>query len=1352
MKQFSNFPSCHCHVQSLDSASTPEAFIKRELELGTGAITVTDHGTLVACRKVYDLGRKAGLTPILGLEGYLRDDNCAILAAAGYRKNNNGAFIGAPKYMHFTVHFLDQKAYECGVRLLSAADARLDEVLARLEPEDRKHGQERKPLFTWDNLAELGGHNVTLGSGCLIGLVQRHILDNNDLATATRYYEKARSLVRPGNFFVEVFPHDCSQNWVEGVFLDVKGDDGKEYSYRWYSGKTVKTDHPKNSETRVDALAKAFATKSNEHTRLLAVKNYRKWDDLPPGVLVNVRQIAEYVPNECRPWAPDGDLQAGCNRVAIALARRYGDRCQVADDSHYSTFHEQIVQDVRLAQGGGSWKFFGSYHRKSSQEAYDYFQAKLGTTEKEFEGWVANSQEWATKFKDFKFVTAPSLPTKFYEEKYPAYAWSLTTKPEDHSLRYTLELIRKHGRMDWTNKAYCDRLAAEIKILHHNGLDLLPYFFIDEEVCSFFEAQGKITGPGRGSAAGLLLAYVLGITHVDPIRFDLSLERFITEDRIRSGKMPDIDQDLPRRDRDLLLDPETGWLKQRFGDHCAQVSIDTTLKLRSAVKDVARALSPNREVPFAIEGLTKQFEMPPMGVSDLDFVLGYDTDEGHVPGSIERDRALIEYVAKYPAQWEIVQKCLGLSRQRGRHPCAYVVANCPISDFIPLTTVGGVRVTSYTAGSVEAVGGLKMDFLGLGALDDIGDAIQLIQARHGHTVALGQYAVVQHSDASVGWSGPGVADRRFSLVLDGKQAPSQYLVPLGGKLHYIWDLPEDQAVFADVALGKTETVFQFNTPGAVQWLGEFAHRKANGNYAVDSLASMATFTALDRPGPLGMMVGDPEHEGDQHNMLVEYARRARGAKPSVDILPIFNDLLPETYGIMVFQENLQRVYQQLTGCSGPEAEEFRSDVAKKQKAKIEKAYLPFIEKAGDRIGKANAEAAWQFFITWAEYGFGKAHAICYAVIGYACAWLKHHYPLEWWTAVLANADKTEVNDKFWRHCGHMIDLPDVKLSGPNFEIQGERIRAPLSLLHGVGEVAHTQLLKYAPYADIHDFCNKIHRHQQETGTYVQKLMAVNETVPNPDTSNKRKKTLKHKVDKEVTVFQAGHNALNRQVVRTLIVSGAMDGLFETTRVVNDTEVSKLVSDYLEEYEAAFAKVTGRRAQPVAAAYLNISPLRRYQRRKGILPAYGEDLGPIVSRLGLSYLANGTMKWRGYGDRVSELAIVNAAQVERLDAATIQDGQQLRVASFAYIQEAEIFSFNKGGKRKEACKITLDIEGQRFRYVKWSGQDGSIQAPFNLPLAGAVVTVVLSRWSTSRPFNIEDLIVIQAPETQEKEAS
>lgn len=1326
---FKNFSTPHCHQASLDTASTPAAFAKREVELGTGTLTVTDHGTLAGCQAVYELAKKKKLIPVLGLEGYFRDDDCPVLGAAGIEKRHPKkskskeddtskpkGYSQYSKYHHFTTHFLDQAAFQTGIRLLSRAPT-------------EQHGSEIKPLFDWRAMEELGAANVTLTTGCLIGMVQRHLLDHGNAEMAEKYYQKMRAMARPGHFFVEVFPHVCSHNWVEGVFLTLKEGEGEPFTLRFYAGKNLRTNA---GEVKAGELAKEFARKDNRHELLVGVKDYHTWTERPPATIVAVKHVEDFIQNECRPYAPEGDVQLGGNQFMLEMAKKYGDPVLISDDSHYAHPDEKIVQDVRLAQSG-SWRFYGSYHRQSSDEAWQYFSAKMGVDEKTFEGWVANSHEWATRFRDFKLTAKPDLPVKFFEEKYASVG-------AHNSLEYILHLVKKHGR--YVDKPeYKARLNAEIKLLYKNGvIDLLPYFMIDEEVCSLYTERKMITGPGRGSAAGLLLTYYLGITHVDPLRYGLSLDRFLTLDRIRSGKLPDIDQDLPTREPLVGEDGNSGWLKERFGDHVAQISTVMTLKLRSAVLDVARFKL--GVVPKDIADLAHRFEMPPQGLEDYKFVNGYEDSGNWVPGSVTFDPYLQQYVKLYPDHWEIVQKCLGLGRSTSRHACAYVIANRPIWEFIPLTMISDVVCTQFTAPAVEAMGGLKMDFLVINSLNDIANCIKMVQERFGMPIPDG-------------------------TTIDGKWVPSTRLLPKpkfrdGMKALFepgveplfvdVWDLPEDQAVFADVACGRTETVFQFNTPGAVQWLRHFGYKKPNGQYAINSIESMSAFTALDRPGPLDAKVSDPDSEdGGHHNMLVEYARRARNAKPSPDIFPIFDRLFPETHGIMVYQEQLQRLYQEVTGCSGPDAEEFRSNVAKKKKEKVIEAYPKFMEGATVKLGsKESAEVVWQFINTWAAYGFNKSHSVCYSVIGYACAYLKHHYPLEWWTAVLKNAKKEEINDKFWKHCGHLIDLPDVTKSHENFEIVGARIQAPLSLLHGIGAVAHQELIASAPYKSIVDFVDRREQRKIDTTT-TQMVDEMEEYVD--DKGEKAKRPTGNKVEKVVK----GRSSLHAGVVYRLIVSGAMDKLFDqgTDTIEMMEAYEKAVFDYKQRGKK---KPSQRKSpEPVPPQYRNLNIFTRYQLRKQILPAYSE---PILESLLEVKEADVKIGKKGkpclmHGE--NELLFARARDIERINSAPLLPQGGATAAIAVYVTDVRLFEYGekdaKTGVRpdpKHACEINVDLDGTRLKFVKWpSRETGRLDPRFNATLKDSIAILIINKYKEKKPFSVEDVRIVQPAPAEDK---
>lgn len=1241
---FKPFVSPHVHPQSLDSGSTPEAFAERELELGTGYLTVTDHGSLGAARKVYDLAKAKGLTPILGIEAYFFDADCPILKSFGIQdaKKYN-------KYYHLTIHALDQAAYETIVRLLSKA------------PTER-HGSELKPLFNWRDLEEIGAQNVTFTSGCLIGMVQRHVLNHNRVDIAEAYYRRLSEIVKPGHFFVEVFPHRCDKNWVNGVFVTYADNSVDKF----YDNKGLNTE--KGGEIKAIDLAKAFGRKGHETDRLLAVQNYSKWDERNK-VIVGVKKISDFMPNECRPWAPDGDVQLGCNRVVQYFAGKYGHKILISDDSHYAHPDERIVQDIRLASMGDNFKFYGNYHRQSSEEAFAYFAQYMKTDRATFEGWIDNSHAWAEQFKGFKFNDRVSLPKSFY----PA-----------NTLGHLKAMIDKHGRMDWTNQRYVERLKAEIAMIQANGkIDLLPYFFLAEEAIAQFAAQEQLTGPGRGSAAGMLLTYLLGITHADPLRYNLSMDRFLTKTRILSGKLPDIDMDLPNRD--ILTDPDKGWLKQRFGECYAQISVDTSMKVKSSIRDVARATY--GKIPDEIERLSKKMAMPPQGISDRDYVFGYSGTDGWVKGAIDTDEFLKEYIAKYPKQWDIVVKCLGVVRNKGRHASAYVVTDEPVSNFIPLQLVSDVLVTQYTAGPVEKSGGVKMDFLGLNTLLDISEALKLIRSRASEKLE-GTYK------------------------LDGRAVPYYRVVPLNGKLCDVWDLPDDQSVYDMICRSETDTVFQFNTDGAKKWLKEFNFVKSDGSghKALNSIESLAAFTALDRPGPLDAMILD-DLEQPVHNMLVEYAKRAKGEQ-GYGRMALLDALFPETHGIIVYQEQLEYAFREIGGTTADQAEAFRRDAAKKEMAKVLKHRDLFMPGAISKLGEDDAKKLWASMETFAQYGFNKSHAVCYSLIGYACAFLKYHYPLEWWTAVLRNASKDEVNEKFWRHCGHLINLPDISKSGDQFEIVGDRIQAPLSLLHGIGEGAHKEMCELRPFASLEDFCQKVQARRETKAVMVEK----------------KKKDKKTGAETVVMAKKMGHSALNRGVVYKLIVSGAMDSLFPG---MTDT------NDMLEQYERVLAQVSGKKPVKVKAEFINLSPLVRYQMRKAILPAYSQPLLPILNHPQIVLEENGLWVYR-YGNKKARFAPPRF--IDHLNTLTPFVGPYT-VATASYVVSSRRFRY---GGDKEAMELVLDVDSARYSSVLWPDRKGKLPSELADDLTGAVIVAVWNKSQEAKPFQVVEVEVIQSP--------
>ncbi len=471
---------------------------------------------------------------------------------------------------------------------------------------------------------------------------------------------------------------------------------------------------------------------------------------------------------------------------------------------------------------------------------------------------------------------------------------------------------------------------------------------------------------------------------------------------------------------------------------------------------------------------------------------------------------------------------------------------------------------------------------------------------------------------------------------------------------------------------------------------------------------MAVFIALGRPGPLDYMVKSPDSD-KTHNVLVEYYHRARGLAPSPTIPAAVGRLLPETFGVIVFQEQVQKIYQFVTGCSLSEAEKFRQDVAKKLPEKIEAAYRQFMERGEEKLGKEDSRIIWDSLVTFSAYGFNLAHATAYGATAYACAWLKHHYPLEWWTAVLRNAsakgEKEEIAHTFWPHIQDIVEMPDIRTTSETWEIVGDKIRAPASILKGLGEVAHAQLVKYAPYTDLLDFVGKMKVHQEANRTAEGK---------------------------------PGRNALHSGMVYSLIVSGVLDAFFPPDSTIHNC---------LAMYDAAAREVWGKKKKAIAGEYTVPDAVGRYQIRKGVLEIYNSDLRPLFCAVELpscltfdgKRMRYHATEWSRDDRRMVETKdlVVGGKRLEELAAAT-PTGGGWRCAALAYVESAE--KFKRGKMKDPAWDLILEVGGAKLRVRHWSRHDGTLPDIGT----GSVVATVLTRTDPKYGFNASSLTVLREP--------
>jgi DNA-directed DNA polymerase III PolC len=1221
--KFKNFADPHVHPNSLDSGCGPDSFLERELELESGTITSTDHGDMSACHRVYTLAKANNLIPILGMEGYFRDDNCDILKAHGIAKDDDGTYRKYLKYKHFCIHACDYQAYEAICKKLSWTNLNRSE----------RHGSENKPIMNWNDLEELSHYNLTITSGCLIGMISRDLVFKNRPDIAEAYF-KRMSQMFGDKLYVEIFPFEVSRHWVDGIFLKLA--DNTELKF--YSGKKLITDQ---GEFTAQELSKEFNKKHNKIKTLLGIKNRSEIEDKNIEI-IGVKEVADFLTNECTEQSPDADYHIATNKFGIYLAEKYGHKKLLSSDAHLAYAEQKVVQDIKLTNNatGHSWKFADALTRMSSDQAWLYSLTKLNISEYQFQNMIDNSHEWANKFKNFEFKNKPSLPSSFYPKE---------------TVKYLKALIDKHGRMNWDNPVYRERLASEIELLKENGVvDFLSYFFLSEESRAIYEENEQLTGPGRGSSGGLLIAFLLGITDLDPIRHDLSKDRFLTLDRVKSGHFPDIDSDFPNRS--LLIDENgEGFLKKRFGDCFSQISTDVKLRIRSCIKDVHRARYGS--VSKEIDQICSKLPVPPQGIKDHDFIFGYLDGDGHdVPGIFETCDALKYYAKTYPAEWEIVSLAVSsISKAKSVHASAFVIADRPIGDFIPITKSGDAIVTQMTAESVESLGGIKMDFLVVNSLNDIEGCLKMLHKRFGKP-------------------------QEKKILINGVQVPSFRTVSFKGQLYDIWDLPQEQEVYEDIVKSKTETVFQLDTNSAMTWLHEFDFKNED-KFGLSSIQDLAVFIALDRPGPLDMNIGNK-------NMLQLYADRVKRNDPGEGV---FSELLPKTKAILIYQEDLSKVFQHFTGCSNADAEEFRSFSAKKKKEKMIKAKSSFMERATKKVSKDVANHVWNTMETFAAYSFNKSHSTAYALISYATAFLKHFYPLEWWSSVLSNASKNDIEEKFIKHCGDLLLDPDINKSDEKFSIDGNKIRSPLTIIEGIGPAVHKTLNDLKPYSDIHDFCQKIYGNTN-----------TKRTVPKP-------------------------------IIQKLILGGVMDDLFSS----NSTLLDKM---QIFNQEFALAR-NEKKIDAVSEELINLTQIKRLILKKSILPLSRIELTKTFVKLNPNFFSQQENKvlFRQHGKHKYLLYNTKALN-EYNQYSGVVPSNGIRACAIGYVIKTRFFKFGPN-KEKEAAEVYVDIDGDKFGFVKWPDW-GKNDCGISSTLEGTVCLILLSKRKEGKPFSIEQIIKIE----------
>jgi DNA polymerase III subunit alpha len=689
--------------------------------------------------------------------------------------------------------------------------------------------------------------------------------------------------------------------------------------------------------------------------------------------------------------------QQTCNRILPKIAKDLGVGLVGANDVHFLRRSDHDAHDVMLCIGTG--KMVSDENRmRYKSELYFKSPEEMREVFKDFPEAIANTLDIAERC---------NLEIELGKSKYPEYPVPNGVSRE----AYLRDLCQKGLRRRYGDRAKIDnqlraRLEYELGVLEKMGF--VSYILIVWDFIHFAKQRGIPVGPGRGSAAGSLVAYVLGITDIDPLQYGLIFERFLNPDRISP---PDIDVDFCEARRGEVLE----YVRQKYGERrVAQIITFGKLKAKSVVRDVGRVMG----LPYAAAD-----RIAKMIPNELNITLD---------SALEKNPELKRAIATEPQTKQLFEfgKILeGLSRNAGVHAAGVVIADRDLTEYIPLCrdVKGNDVISQYPMGPLNDLGLLKMDFLGLKTLTVIEDTVGLIRKR----------------------------DPEFSLKN----------ISL-----------DDEAAFGLYNRGETIGLFQMESGGMTNLSKQFD---------VQKLDDIIALIALYRPGPM--------------ELIPEFVKAKKGKAPIKYLHPLLKEICADTYGVMIYQEQVMAAASKLAGYSLAQADLLRRAMGKKDKEKMAKERKNFIEGCArtNKIPEKKANAIFDLLEKFAGYGFNKSHSAAYGVISYQTAYLKAHYPVDFMAGLLSNEiNNTEKISVFVAECKRMgisILPPDINNSGlkfipetvagvvdPDAGISDRRynaIRYGLAAIKNVGEAAMQVSIserdRGGRFMSLEDFCGRL---------------------------------------------------------------------------------------------------------------------------------------------------------------------------------------------------------------------------------------------------------------------------------------
>jgi DNA polymerase-3 subunit alpha len=707
------------------------------------------------------------------------------------------------------------------------------------------------------------------------------------------------------------------------------------------------------------------------------------------------------------------------NEVLLKFAKKYNVKIIASNDSHYVNVEDSNAHDILLCINTGE--------KQSTPSAKDFADDdNSGMKGKRFaffndQFFLKSTQEMAQLFKDIpeaidhtNEIIGKVETLKLKQDiLLPHFTIPKKFSSQDEYLRHLTFEGAKTRYKEMTQEVE-ERINFELFTIKTMGF--AGYFLIVADFIKAGRDLGVYVGPGRGSAAGSVVAYCTGITNIDPIKYNLLFERFLNPDR---KSMPDIDTDFDDEGRQKVLN----YVVEKYGkNQVAQIVTYGTMAAKMSIKDVARVL----DLPLNDANMLAKLVPERPGIELNRIILAPLTGSGSLvdkekenlsSDEMELVKKLREIYNGNSEQSKVLKEAVileGSVRGTGVHAAGIIIAPKDLTEIIPIATAkdNELYVTQYEGTVVEDAGVLKMDFLGLKTLTIMRDTLRLIKEHHGIDIDLDNISL------------------------------------------------DDKKTFELYQRGETNGTFQFESPGMQKHLKELKP---------DSFNDLIAMNALYRPGPMAY--------------IPTYIARKHGREKNSYDLPEMEEILKETYGVTVYQEQVMLLSQRLADFTKGDADVLRKAMGKKQKAVLDKMKSKFIEGGTkNKLPLEKLEKIWTDWEAFAQYAFNKSHSTCYALVAFQTAYLKTHYPAEFMACVLthhlSNIDKITFFMEESRRMGMPVLGPDVNESEYKFSVNDKgAIRFGLGAVKGVGEAAVTSIIeerkKNGPFKNALDFVKRV---------------------------------------------------------------------------------------------------------------------------------------------------------------------------------------------------------------------------------------------------------------------------------------